>query len=416
MFGSTSRLNALVQLAPAVFLVALHSIPVLGQIPMASSSPRLVGSDMAVLESGENRKDLPCTVTQAKPALGFDLRFHAGYDVTLPMKELAGGENMLSILFRVAPADHKDDYVYFTQRIRVPMVPDDAKGEAFLQGFFDVGEGSYHVDLLMRDRAERVCSFSWDSEAALPAKEKQIQMELATGTIAGAEGDQFKSEGEIQRVGDPVNVKILMNFAPQNPNARAMRPLDTTALVSILRQIDRHPNIGRLSLIAFSMQEQRIIYRQDGANRIDFPALGKAVNDVRLGTVSLDQLSKKNSEAAFLVDLIKAELASESKPDAAVFAGPKVMLETNPTKESLQEPANGVDFPVFYMNYNLNPQQIPWTDAIGRAVKLFKGTEYTISRPRDLWNSVTEMISRVVKSKQAKGLTASSAGAGGGAH
>jgi hypothetical protein len=63
------------------------------------------------------------------------------------------------------------------------------------------------------------------------------------------------------------------------------------------------------------------------------------------------------------------------------------------------------------MNYNLNPQQIPWTDAIGRAVKVFKGTEYTISRPRDLWNSVTEMISRVVKSKQGKSLAASAAAA-----
>ena len=348
--------------------------------------------------------------------LGFDLRFHSGYDVTLPMRELAGSENLLSILFRVAPSDHKDDYMYFTQRIRVPEVADDAKGDAFLQGFFDVGEGNYHVDLLMRDRAERVCSFSWDTEAALPAKEKQIQMELTAGNIAGAEGDQFKSDGEIQRVGDPVNVKILMNFAPQNPTARAMRPVDTTALVSILRQIDKHPNIGKLSLIAFNMQEQRIIYRQDGANRIDFPALGKAVNDVKLGTVSVEQLAKKNSEAEFLVELIKAELATEQKPDAAVFAGPKVMLENNPSKEALQEPASEMTFPVFYMNYNLNPQQIPWTDAIGRAVKLFKGTEYTISRPRDLWNSVTEMIARIVKTKQSKGLSASALSVGSGVH
>jgi hypothetical protein len=397
-------------------VLALIAVPLSGQIPMASHSPRLVGSDMAVLESGENRKDLPCAVTPSKPVLGFDLRFHSGYDVTLPMRELAGSENLLSILFRVAPADHKDDYSYFSQRIRVPEVAEDAKGDAFLQGFFDLGEGNYHVDLLMRDRAERVCSFSWDTEAALPAKEKQIHMELAAGNVAGAEGDQFKSDAEIQRVGDPVNVKILMNFAPQNPNARAMRPLDTTALVSILRQIDRHPNIGKLSLIAFNMQEQRIIYRQDGAARIDFPALGKAVNDVKLGTVSVEQLARKNSEAEFLVELIKAELAAEQKPDAAVFAGPKVMLENNPSKEALQEPASEVTFPIFYMNYNLHPQQIPWTDAIGRAVKLFKGTEYTISRPRDLWNSVTEMIARVVKTKHGKGLAASAVNAGSGVH
>lgn len=382
----------------------------MGQVPMASSSPRLIGTDMAVLEAGEVRKDLPCTVNPSKPVLGFDLKFHAGYDITMHMRDLAGSENMLSVLFRVSPQDKKDDYTYFTQRIRVPAVSEDAKGEAFLQGFFDVGEGNYHVDLLMKDRAERVCSFSWDTEAALPAKEKQIQMELAAGTIAGAEGDQFKDDSEIQRSGETVNLKVLINFAPQNPHARAMRPVDTTALVSILRQIDKHPNIGKLSLVAFSMHEQKVIYRQDSAAQIDFPGLGKAVNGVTLGTVSVDQLARKNSETEFLVDLIKTELGTQAKPDAVVFAGPKVMLESNPSREALQEPASEVDFPVFYMNYNLNPQQIPWTDAIGRAVKLFKGTEFTISRPRDLWNSVTEMISRVVKSKQNKNLAATAAG------
>ncbi len=397
----------------AVVLAVGPAVIVQGQIPMASSSPRLVGTDMAVLESGENRKDLPCTVTPTKPILGFDFKFHSGYEITMPMRELAGSENMLSILFRVAPADHRDDQMYFTQRIRVPMVNDDAKGDAFLQGFFDVGEGSYHIDLLMRDRAERVCSFSWESEAALPAKEKQIQMVLASGAVAGAEGDQFKEEAEIQRAGEPVNIKVLINFAPQNPHARAMRPIDTTALVSILRQIDKHPNIGKLSLVAFSMQEQKVIYRQEGAPQIDFPGLGKAVNAVSLGTVTLDQLSRKNSETQFLVDLIKTELGNSAKPDAVVFAGPKVMLDSNPSKEALLEPAAEIDFPVFYMNYNLNPQQIPWTDAIGRAVKFFKGTEFTISRPRDLWNSVTEMIARVVKSKQSKSMAASSAGGGG---
>jgi len=372
------------------------------QVPMSSNSPRLVGSDMAVLESGENRKDLPCSVTPNKPTLGFDLKFHSGYDITMPMRELAGNENLLSVLFRVAPAANREETTYFTQRIRVPMVAEDAKGDALVQGFFDVGEGNYHVDLLIRDRAERVCSFSWDTEAALPAKEKQIQMVLAANAIAGSEGNQFLAEKDIQRSGDAVNLKVLINFAPQNPHARAMQPLDLTALVSILRQIDKHPNIGKVSLVAFNMQEQRVIYRQEDAAQIDFPQLGKAVHGVTLGTVSVEQLARKNSETEFLVGLIKSELVGSVKPDAVVFAGPKVLLDSNPSKEDLAETRSEVDFPIFYMNYNLNPQQIPWTDAIGRAVKMYKGTEFTISRPRDLWNSVTEMFARVVKSKQLK--------------
>ena len=71
-------------------------------------------------------------------------------------------ENLLTILFRVLPAEHKDDPIYFVQRVRVPTIEEDAKGDAYLQGSFDLGQGDYHVDWLMRDRSERVCSSYWD--------------------------------------------------------------------------------------------------------------------------------------------------------------------------------------------------------------------------------------------------------------
>lgn len=364
-------------------------------------SPHLVGTDMAVLEGGEVRKDLPCSVVPEKPSLGFDLKFHAGYDVSVPLKELAGTDNMLTLLFRVSPDGHKDDPVYFMQKIRVPKLDDDARGDAYLQGFFDVGEGSYHVDLLMRDRAERVCSFYWDSEAALTGKDKTISMMLPAGSVMESDGEDFKAEAPVARSQDvPVSIKLLVNFGPQNPNSSALRQADTAALISILRSLARQPNIAKFSLTAFNMQEQRVIYRQEGEDKIDFPALGKAVNGVTLGTVTIKQLGQKHGETDFLADLIRNELGNlKERPDAVIFAGPKVMLDMNPQKDALT-PDEEIQFPVFYMNYNLNPAAVPWQDAIGWAVKMFHGTEYTITRPRELWSSVTEMVNRVVKAKQ----------------
>jgi len=63
----------------------------------------LFTADAAILEAREIRKDVPCTVAPIKPALGFDLKFHAGYDVSVPLKELAGSDNLLTMVFRVAP-------------------------------------------------------------------------------------------------------------------------------------------------------------------------------------------------------------------------------------------------------------------------------------------------------------------------
>ena len=152
--------------------VVVTSTPqVHGQILIHGSGPHqranIFNTDLAVLESGEQRKDLPCTVTPSKPTLGFDLKFHAGYQVTVPLKELAGSENALSIVFRVdAATTIATSRSYFTQHLRVPPIEEDAKGDAYLQGAFDVGEGAYHIDWLMRDRTERICSSNWDSEAS----------------------------------------------------------------------------------------------------------------------------------------------------------------------------------------------------------------------------------------------------------
>ena len=363
---------------------------------------------MAVLEEKDPRKDLPCTVTPGKPQLGFDLRFHAGYEVSVPLKELAGSENLLTILFRVAPDNHKDEPIYFTQRLRVPSIDEDAHGNAEFQGVFDVGEGNYHVDWLMRDRTERVCSSYWDPEAALTTKDKQITVALNPGAIAPAEGEQFKEEPPIERIANdaPINIKVLLNFAPQNDRSATLRPLDTTALVSILRQITRDPHIAKFSLVAFNMHEQRILYRQESSTRIDFPALGEALGSLSLGTVDLKRLSQKHGDTEFLTDLIKTEIGGgPERPDALIFAGPKVMLDENVAADSLKE-VGELAYPVFYMNYNLNPQATPWRDSISRAVKFFRGTEYTISRPRDLWFAVSEMVSRIVKSKHGRSVSA----------
>jgi hypothetical protein len=378
-----------------------------GQAQLAGNASNgglhLMNTDLAVLEAQDVRKDLPCTVSPVKPALGFDLRFHAGYEVNVPLKELSGSENNLTIIFRVIHDSRKGDPSYFVQHVKVPQIEEDAKGEATLGGMFDVGEGNYHVDWLMRDRSERVCSFYWDPEAQLAAKDKQIALEMGPGDIKRSLDEQFIDDPPIERTqataGKPLNIKVLVNFAPQNYDSPALRPMDTVALVSILRRISREPQFGKFSLVAFNIQEQRVLYRQSSSERIDFPALGQALQSMKLGTVDLKRLSQKHGDTDFLTDLIKKEMGSEDHPDALVFAGPKIMLDAGVPQDTLAPIATDVDYPVFYMNYNLNPQAVPWKDSISRAVKVFRGTEYTISRPRDLWFSVTEMVSRIVKSR-----------------
>jgi hypothetical protein len=362
---------------------------------------RLFASDAAILEAQETRKDIACTVTPNKPALGFDLKFHSGYDVAVPMKDLAGQDNLLTMVFRVTPEGRPQEPIYFSQRTNVPRIDDDAKGDAVLHGSFDLGEGKYHVSWLMRDRSERVCSLNWDAEASLPARDRQIALDIPAGAVRASEKEPFKQEPPVEREqrGGPLNIKVIVNFAPQDSNSAALQPLDTGALVSILRSIARERRIGTFSIVAFNMQEQRVIYRQQEASQIDFPALGDALKTLNLGTVDFRQLSQKHSDSEFLCGLMTREIKEEKEnPDAVIIAGPKVTLDDPGSQDALKQ-LGDVKVPVYYMNYNLNPQTNPWRDAIGSVVRSFKGAEFTISRPRDLFFAWTEIMTRIVKSK-----------------
>lgn len=379
-----------------------------GQVLLKPAQPgepvTLMPSDMAILESGDERKDLPCTVTQRKPELGFDLRFHSGYDVTVPLRELAGAGEMLSIVFRVYAQGEEAKSAFFVQHYRVPVIEDDAKGDALLQGVIDVGEGKYHVDWMMRDRSERICSSNWDIEAALAPKDKPITLFLGPNLISETAPEPFINDvAPREAPGGSLNLKLLVNFAPQNAESSALQRSDTEALVSILKAIERDPHVAHLSLVAFNMQEGRIVYRQENARIIDFPALGKALHTMKLGTVNVLKLGQKHSDTDFLETLIEKEVGAASHPDAVIFAGPKAMLDANVPQEDLRR-IGDIDCPVFYMNYNLEPAAVPWKDSISHAIKAFKGTEYTISRPRDLWFSTEEMLDRIVRSKRQRAV------------
>jgi hypothetical protein len=362
---------------------------------------RLFTSDAAILESQEIRKDLPCNVSPVKPALGFDLKFHSGYSVNIPLRELSGEGNQLTMIFRVTPDAHPDEQIYLSQRMSVPSIADDARGEAALEGSFSVGEGKYHVDWLMRDRSEHVCSSNWEIEAGLPPRDREMALDIAPNVVEAPDAEPFRQEPPVDRSreGAPLNIKVMVNFAPQNAYSATLQPLDTNALVSILRNIAREPKIGRFSVVAFNMQEQRVIYRQDFSSQIDFPALGEALHSLSLGTVDLKRLGQKHGDSEFLTNLITNEIKDEKEePDAVIIAGPKVMLDDSIPQEPLKQMGD-LRFPLFYMNYNLNPQATPWRDTIGNAVKYLKGAEYTITRPRDLFFAWSEIMGRIVKSK-----------------
>jgi len=392
----------------ALLTAALCSLPLFSQTELTfsrlGSAIRIVNTDMAVLESAEDRTDLICKVTPQKPELGFDLKFHVAYHVTIPLRDLAGDGDMLRVLIRVTPVDQTERRLLLVDRFSVPPIDEDAPGEASLPGGFILGPGRYKVDWLMRDRSERVCSAHWEAEARLDDENRTLPLAMLPNTVAQRPPEPFTEQPPVERVAESelLHVKLLVNFSPTSPRDSTLKPWDLDAIVSILRGIAREPQIGRFSLAAFNMQEQRVIYREDHVERIDFPALGQAVDALKLGRVDYRRLQDPQSDTRFLQALLTEHLGPQDpQPDLIIIAGPKLMLEKRIPTDVLRQ-AGRANCPVFYLNYNLNPRSNPWRDTIGSAMRVYRGLEYTISLPRDLGAALTDVMFRTSKSNGKK--------------
>jgi hypothetical protein len=56
--------------------------------------------------------------------------------------------------------------------------------------------------------------------------------------------------------------------------------------------------------------------------------------------------------------------------------------------------------PAFYLSYNAEQQPILSRDPISSIIKRLRGFEYAIRRPKDLFNAWSDVIARIVRTKQ----------------
>jgi hypothetical protein len=293
---------------------------------------------MAVLEPGEFRDDLPCKVTPQKPALRFDLRSHAEYTVSIPMRNLAPGGEQLLVRLRITPIGDQANEVIMTDRLNVPAIPEDAKGWGLFTGGFALGPGRYRVDWLMRDRQGRYCSSHWQAEARLAAGERDLPIGLPPNLAALAEEPRTSHATRVSGAGDALHVKILLNVAPADTGRSVLDPGELEVLGSLLQNVGREPQFHSFTLVAFNIHTQKIIQRQENVSRIDMPSLMAAIEKSDGGTVNYRSLLEPHSESKFIAQVLTGELgAGMPQPDVVLVAGPKASLEG-----LCQEDANSV--------------------------------------------------------------------------
>jgi hypothetical protein len=123
--------------------------------------------------------------------------------------------------------------------------------------------------------------------------------------------------------------------------------------------------------------------------------------------VDLKQLLRKDGPTQFVASLLTKE-PKKQRSDALIIVGPKLNPEPQMSRQFL-EPLQDESQPIFYLNYYVGPEMIPWRDMIGKIAKKRRGVEYTISRPTDLSKAWSDVIARLVDAKHADKIAATPA-------
>lgn len=348
-------------------------------------APRLQYEDMAALAVRKPGTELSCPVTSDKPVLGFDLRFHSDYHLGLPVKVLSDAGGWLQVAMRVTPVAETEHSAYLAHRFPISGVPLDGKGEVILTSGFDHGPGRSRVDWIMRDAREHVCTSHWELEARAGTGKQGVPLTLSPNQIFDVDRHLFSNGTQIkQDLPQPLRIKLLLNLSPPKPQDSVLRSADAAVLLSILHSVADQPGIAVSALVAFNLRGQKIMYRQEEVDQVDFLALERAMQSPAAGTIDISLLRDPQSETHFVTRLLTDQLGAQpDPPDAIVIVGAKVSLDRKIPLDPLKAKGSAM-CPVFYLNYNSNPTE-PWPDTIGAALKAYKGAAtYNIALPRDV--------------------------------
>ena len=337
-------------------------------------------------EATPDDKPLRCDVRPIHPTLDFSFRFQAGYIVRVPMNQFPGKGHAWGVIVRVTPEGGTP--VYFGHRTRLPEVPKTTV-QLELGGGFLLGEGRYRVEWRLLDDAGRVCRSAWNVDARRSHADRKVRMSLPPETVtplyARAHGDRHDDA-------PPLRLTVLLDAAPISPRRTRLSARDNMMLLGTLSALlDRLPTRS-IRLVAFNLDQQKELYRQDGFTPNRLPDVARSIESLQLGLVDYHVLQNRHGQIELLADLVNRERAEPEPSDVILFLGPLARAGERFPEQLLARPA-GASPHFFYLQYRppfLRMQSV-LPDLIHSLVGRLKGKVVVMSSPGDFEKGIQQI-------------------------
>ena len=397
--GIGTRPNCTFQVV--LFLLSI-SVSAGAQGPVVPSDENLVNKFLDQ-ESPEVER-LNCEIKPQHPVLDFAFRFDVGYVVQCPVKEFEGKQSTVLTFVRITPEG--GERKLFGEAYGLPEIPENMrahtdvkklKGDFDFSGGFSAGEGRYAVDLLVVDkRRKRLCRKSWKVSVARKHEETKIPLAVADHTAVPMAF--FPWTKKPQSSDNGLRLTILLDAAPIFPYAQKLRAWDRSFLLSTLSTVLEHMDSKSVRVVAFNLDQQKEIFRDDLRGQSGFIKLNQAMRDLELGRVSYQILQQRQGATELLTLLANKEKNDPNLSDLVILLGPHTRYTDKIPAQFLQttQQSNSRSPQFFYLEYM--PAWLrgaEFADNVEQVTKAFGGKTYKIYSPADLASAIQKVISQV---------------------
>ena len=276
----------------ALALCLVLAAPARAQVPVTPEFASKVSENFNTLPK---QGALKCRIVPRRPVLDFTFQFAAGYSVECPLAGFEGKEINLIAYLRITPRGGTP--VLFAEAYRSPALPPETLArkdwkQLVLEasGGFTVGEGQYLVEVLVAEKGGRFCRKQWTMHAARRRGETAVPLAMKPGTVSQMSLALW--DDKLAERGNGLRVTILLDAAPMNWNGPKLRAWDRWFLLSTLVSLLQQVPCASVRVVAFNLEQQKEVFRQDGFDGAAFAGLSTALQGLELGIISAHALQR----------------------------------------------------------------------------------------------------------------------------
>ena len=353
-------------------------------------SPSEVPIVNQIIDSRAKENSLKCDVRTWPPFLDFNFRLQAGMALSVSLGEFALGEQPITYV-RVIPRGGSP--VIFRAALELPSVPPNMRGavepkdlrkiQFTTSGALNIGEGRYSVEFLLLNQDGRSCYKRWNLKTGTYG-DKAVPLALSPGSVEPLVPDSW--DGKLDANG--VRLSVFLYAAPIHQYATQLYAWDRALLLQALASLLKQLPCQSVQLVAFNLEEQREVFRQEKFDAEGFARLATALKQLELATVPYQTLLR-GSESKFLLRLAEEQTSAKDPSDAVVFLGPLMSVDQEPLMQ-LRQPESPR---FFYFEFHGVGTHFP--DSIEHLTKELHGSVFRISSANDLAVAIQRMLAQV---------------------